>query len=110
MLYYDFDRLADDLAGYVETTRSDQSDACLRTGAALVDTYLSGGGAAESCPEEVRERAYLEVASELFHRKNSPQGVAQFSTFDGSAPVRTARDPMVAAYPLLRPYVAGGFA
>lgn len=34
----------------------------------------------------------------------------QVAVMDGSAPVRTYRDPMTRAYPLLRPYVGGGFA
>ena len=57
----------------------------------------------------VQERAVLEVGSELFHRRNAPNGVAQFAALDG-APIRVARDPMVAARPLLSPYLGGGFA
>lgn len=54
-------------------------------------------------------RAELEVGAELYHRKNTKNAVAQFASPDGS-PVRIARDPMVAAYPLLRQLVGGGFA
>lgn len=55
------------------------------------------------------DRAILEVAAELYHRKNTKNAVAQFASPDGS-PVRIARDPMVAAYPILRQLVGGGFA
>jgi len=60
-------------------------------------------------PAEVLQRATLEVGAELFHRRATKNGVAQFATPD-AAPVRIARDPMVAAYPLLAPFVGGGFA
>jgi len=33
--------------------------------------------------------------------------VAQFASMDGT-PVRVARDPMIAVYPLLQPYVGYG--
>jgi hypothetical protein len=45
----------------------------------------------------------LICASELFHRRSAPNGVAQFASFDGS-PIRVAKDPMNAVYPLLMPY------
>jgi len=57
----------------------------------------------------VLERAYLEVGSELFHRRSAPNGVMQFTTLDGSA-IRVARDPMVGAYPLLKRFVGFGLA
>lgn len=61
-------------------------------------------------PVAVSDRAVLEVASELFHRRQAPNGVLQFSTFEGSNPVRVARDPMVAAYPILTPFMGSGIA
>jgi hypothetical protein len=50
------------------------------------------------------KRCYLEVGSELFHRRNAPMGVAQYATYDG-APANTARDPLVGVYPLLNRYM-----
>lgn len=92
-----------DLRAYVGT-QSEADDAQVEdawdTAYALVTTYV---GAAE-VPTVIFDRAVLEVGSELFHRKNAPNGVAQFNTFD-AAPIRVARDPMVAAYPLLSPYL-----
>lgn len=55
-------------------------------------------------------RAIVEVGAELYHRKNTKNAVAQFATPDGGTPVRIARDPMAAAYPLLRQLTGGGFA
>ncbi|MCU1530119.1 MAG: hypothetical protein JWP75_3882 [Frondihabitans sp.] len=72
---------------------------------ALVTQFVG----ASDVPEEVLDRAYLEVGSELYHRKNAPNGVAQFSTFD-AAPIRVARDPMVAARPILASFLTPGIA
>lgn len=60
-------------------------------------------------PNEVKVRAVLEVGSELFHRRNAPNGIAQFSAIDGSA-IRVARDPMIGAYPILSRFVGAPIA
>lgn len=78
---------------------------CWDEAVALVNGYV---GLAE-VPEVVLNRAYLEVGSELVHRRSAPNGIAGFNTFDGSA-IRVARDPLVGAYPLLRRYVGWGVA
>lgn len=73
------------------------------------NTLVSGYIGTHAVPQAVAHRAALEVASELHHRRNAPNGIAQFATPDGS-PVRVARDPMLGAYPLLNRYLPGGFA
>lgn len=78
---------------------------CWGTAAELVNTYVG----TSSVPAPVLQRAALDVASELFHRRNAPGGVMQQFTDVGAAPVRMARDPMLGAYPILAPYVGGGF-
>jgi hypothetical protein len=55
-------------------------------------------------PVALRDQAILIASSELFHRRSAPNGVAQFASFDG-APIRVAKDPMNAVYPLLQRYV-----
>ena len=50
-------------------------------------------------------RAYLECGSELYHRRSAPNGIAQFTSYDGS-PMRIARDPMTPVYALLRRYIS----
>lgn len=96
-----------DLQKYVGDTHlrdTDFAQACLDQATELVDTYV---GDAE-IPDAILERAYLEVGSELFHRKNSPSGVqAQYADLGTQAP-RLARDPMTGTYPLLARYVGGG--
>lgn len=78
---------------------------CWNDAVTLVTTYV----APVVIPQEILDRAYLEVGAELFHRKSAKNGIAQFAATDG-APVRIARDPMVAAYPLLNRFTGGGFA
>ena len=96
-----------DLKAYVNTSSSDEDFVaqCWDEAKALVDAFI---GDAE-VPVAATERAYLEVGSELFHRRQAPNGVAQFTTIDGSA-IRVARDPMVGAYPILQRYTGLGFA
>lgn len=98
---------AADLSAYVGANSGDDAfvEDCWEEASALVSAFV---GTAE-VPPVVLHRASLEVGSELFHRRQAPSGVAQFATFDG-APVRVARDPLVGAYPLLRPYVGPGLA
>lgn len=56
-------------------------------------------------PVIVLDRATREVCSDLFARRNAPNGIVntQFAGPDGpvSAPSRLHRDPLVPAYPLL---------
>lgn len=92
-------RLAD-YVGRVPVT--DFLRSCVEEATSLVTDYCRGG----SVPESVRTRAILEVAAELWHRRNAPNGIKNFADgFDGAAAIRVARDPMVAARPLLAPYM-----
>lgn len=71
----------------------------------MIQTYV---GPSE-IPDRIAHRAVLEVARELNTRALNPGGV--FSTFaDAGSPVRLARDPLRAVYPMLAPYVRPGFA
>lgn len=89
------------LQNYVGTKEDGQFIASTLTSAnTLVSNYVGTA----SVPESIRDQAVLIVASELFHRRSAPNGVAQFASLDGS-PVRIAKDPMNAAYPLLMPFV-----
>ena len=99
--------MAIDLKSYVNGSVDDLEfiQSCEYQAQDLVDGYVGSA----IVPLTILERAYLEVGSELFHRRSAPNGVAQFTTLDGSA-IRIARDPMVGAYPLLRRYVGWGIA
>ena len=87
-----------DLKAYVGASTNDDAyvEECWDTAKDLVASYI----ASTKVPVGVLKRCYLEVGSELFHRRNAPMGVAQYATYD-SAPVNTARDPLVGVYPLL---------
>lgn len=99
---------AADLQAYVNA--SSPADVAYTTtvvleAAELVKTFVGDA----TVPDAVLDRAVLEVGSELYHRRQAPNGIAAGAGLD-VAPIRVARDPMVGAYPLLRPYVGGGFA
>ena len=99
--------MAIDLKSYVNGSEDDLEfiQLCEFQAQDLVDGFVGTA----TVPETVLERAYLEVGSELFNRRSAPNGVAQFTTFDGAA-IRIARDPMVGAYPLLRRFIGFGVA
>jgi hypothetical protein len=94
----------EEFQAYVGTDETDFPQECLTSGLALVTRFI---GAVTTVPTALKDQATLIASSELFHRRSAPQGVAQFASMDGP-PVRVARDPMIAVYPLLQPYVGYG--
>lgn len=94
-------------SGAVSVSSADVAhiQACLDEAVALVDNECG----TTSIPEVVLHRAYIEVGSELYNRRAAPNGISQFTSGDGGA-IRVARDPMVAARPILAPFLPGGFA
>jgi hypothetical protein len=96
--------LLEEFKAYIGTDEdSDFVEQALDAGHALVDNYQ---GEAD-VPTDLHRIAILQCASEIFHRRSAPNGIAQFASMDGS-PVRVAKDPMGAVYPLLLPYVGYG--
>lgn len=90
------------LQAYIGTDETgDFIESCLSAGNAHVGNYI---GEVDTVPNEIHRQAILICASELFHRRSAPNGIAQFASMDGS-PIRVGRDPMAAVYPLLLPYV-----
>jgi len=96
------------LKSYVGSPDSDDTfvTACWDESVALVTKFVGTA----TVPATVLLRARIECGSELYHRRSAPNGIAQFATLDGGSAVRVARDPMIAAYPLLVPYVGQGIA
>jgi hypothetical protein len=96
------------LKSYVGAPDSDNTfvTACWDESVALVTKFVGTA----TVPSTVLLRARIECGSELYHRRSAPNGIAQFATLDGGSAVRVARDPMIAAYPLLVPYVGQGIA
>jgi len=93
------------LQAYIGTDESgDFITGCLNSGKSLIENYI---GEVTTVPNHIEDQAVLICSSELFHRRSAPNGIAQFASMDGS-PVRVAKDPMGAVYPLLLPYVGYG--
>jgi hypothetical protein len=89
---------------YIGTTDdSDFIEQSLDAGHALVDNYQGD----VTVPADLHKICIFLCASEIYHRRSAPNGIAQFASMDGS-PVRVAKDPMGAVYPLLLPYVGYG--
>lgn len=94
-----------DLQAYIGTDETgDFIESCLDAANAHVGRYI---GDVDTVPHDIHNQAILICASELFHRRSAPQGIAQFATNEGTV-ARVSRDPMIAVYPLLLPYVGFG--
>lgn len=100
-----------DLQSYVGAPESDATyvEQCWDEATALVTAYIGTIDPVSAIPEIIVDRATLEAGSELYHRRQAPNGVAQFSTLDGS-PIRVARDPLLGVYPLINRYTSLGLA
>lgn len=96
----------DYLMSYLGTSESDREfvGECLQQATTLINTYIGSA----VVPEDIMNNALTQVSSELFHRRNAPSGIAQFSSLDGVSPIRVAKDPMTSVYPILRRYVVDG--
>lgn len=95
----------ENLKSYVNST-SDQDtfvEECWDQATLLVDAYIRD----RDVPNDLYDRARIEVGQELFNRRSAPNGIAQFATFDGTTTQRVARDPMIGAYPILNPIIGG---
>lgn len=91
-----------DLKAYVGAPDTDDAftEECWDTAKDLVASYVQSA----KVPANILKRCYLEVGSELFHRRNAPLGVSQYASLDGT-PVRYAKDPLNGVYPLLNRYM-----
>lgn len=95
---------ADDLIEYVGApSGSTYAASCWDQAVAMVDRYV-GTVVVDS---SILDRAYLEVAAELYNRKGTKNGI-RFDGSDGFESVRIVRDPMIAAYSILAPSVGRG--
>lgn len=96
-------------AAYVKTQASNAYLVeCVTSAQSLVDTHVGTA----TVPASVRARAVVEVAAELYWRMQARNGVTEFGGGAEAGPelVRIGNDPLRAIRPLLRPYLAGGFA
>lgn len=93
---------SDDLKEYVGASTTDDAyvQECWDTAQDLVLAYANS----YDVPVSVLERCFLEVGSELFHRRSAPMGIAQYASYDGT-PLRIARDPLIGVYPIINKYM-----
>jgi hypothetical protein len=105
----DTTRAATDLTWYVQAKNEDEDYARESEGVAqqLVEDFIGGAGNPFGVPADVVARAVLEVGADLYYRKASRNGVVQLAGVDPQI-FRLNRDPMAAAYPLLRRYLVMG--
>lgn len=96
-----------DLIDYVgaHDSETERASECWDQAVALIAAFV---GDAE-VPAAVLKGARLEVGSKLWQRRNSPNGQAQYADMD-AVPALAPRDPLITVYPVLRPFVGGGFA
>lgn len=81
---------------------------CLEEAEAITGNYL--GKQAKNIPSHVLRRALILCASELHLRRSAPGGIiSDFDDIDAS-PMRLNRDPLTPVYPLIKPFMLGGFA
>lgn len=93
-----------DLAGYLGETSAAEAPLiaeCEESALELVTQHVGGA----TVPDSVLRVAVREVGADLFHRRKSRNGVTTFAGGEGVTPIRLNRDPLTAAYPILRPYL-----
>ncbi|RWZ52934.1 hypothetical protein ELQ90_03085 [Labedella phragmitis] len=86
---------------------ADFAAASAATATSMVHEFIGGEDNPFKVPADVVARAVLEVGADLYYRKASRNGVVGLEG-TGPQPFRINRDPMTAAYPLLRPYLVMG--
>lgn len=104
------DSLAQALAQYVSADHTDPYlRSCADEAIALVTVHC--GTLVDAIPASVLGRACLEVAASLYHHRTALAGVTGFEDTDISpVPTPAPRNPMLGAYPLLRPWLGVGIA
>ena len=112
------DPLRERLAAFVKAPDTDDPflQDCTNEARALVTEAADATGGRRrqgteylALPGDVFDRAVLEVAADLYHRRQTRLGVAGFADTDLN-PIRIPRDPLAAARGFLAPYLKGGFA
>jgi hypothetical protein len=109
---------ADDLSAYLgplDPSYAEFVGDCATQASALVSGLIGSqmsalvGGADAATNETLIGRAMLEVGAELFNRRDTKNGFAQFAGVADNA-VRVRIDLLIPARAILAPILAGGFA
>jgi hypothetical protein len=96
-----------DVDSVAEWTGADPADPVLPTvlevAQAMVAEFLGVDGG-HRCPDVIQDQAVLQLASELWARRNAPGGVLPWAGAEGASPVRMGRDAMASVTPMLARY------
>lgn len=94
-----------ELARFVSAPPTDAYlDECITEAVELVKKLA--GDRLPIIPGPVADRAVLEVAADLYHRRATRNGIAGFDDTEiSAAPVRINRDPLTPARPILAPWI-----
>lgn len=105
----EFDPLTDQVAETLNVAPTRALNDDIMTARGLVAAYVKGYESRFTHPaaRAVLNRAIEKCAVELFDQRKAPSGIRNFS--DDGVTVRVARDPMVAARPLLAPLLPLAF-
>lgn len=98
--------MAESLTAYVKAAEKDADYVadCEEQATAMVEQFIvDNGRTGVTLPAVIKARAVLEVGAELYYRRSARLGIAGLDDAE-AAPIRISRDPMRAAYDLLRPY------
>lgn len=77
--------------------------------ATVEDGFLTPGGVELKIPEETYREEVMELAADIFYRRQAQNGVVSINALEG-VPVRVARDPYKACDERLVRWVGLGFA
>lgn len=101
---------AAELAAYVQSDVADDAEylgKCVQEAADLVQDLITRNST-RPVPESVAERAELETAADLYHRRRSRNGIALFGSGDdlgGTEAIRVSKDPKSTARAMLADYL-----
>lgn len=102
------DPLLDRLETNVQAVTDTEKAACmdsLATARVMVDRVIASWDA--QVPDEPRDQAVIEVASDLYFRRTARNGVMSVTDSE-LQPFRINRDPLASARPILRPWLPAG--
>lgn len=95
------------LATYVGAAATDtQLATCITEATALIATLQPP----EKTPEEIIERATLECAADLYHRRRARNGIITLESDGAIETIHAPLDPLRSARALLTPYLPVGIA
>lgn len=100
-------------AGADDPAKTAYLQGCITRAVQLLADYIgpdyenADGTETPIVPPTVLDGLQLEVAAELYSRKDNVGGAGQAPVLEGAVPVRAPRDPLARVLPTLRRYAGG---